>query len=569
MPRLFRFAVSLSALAVAACSSGLNTPQGASGASSDTARLYAEYLSASYADRVDAADDRARFFSAAFAREDGDIGLGQRAFLAAFEAGQYDLAKALAINLQNLDQSEGLSRSFLSANAMNRGQWTKAQGYQTGDIRDRSVELVLGLMTGWTHYAKGEVVKAAETFENFGKGDVYFSTLGQLQVAELMIKEQRWDEAEKAIDAVQGSGLFSTATVLARTDILVGRGDKDEAISALDTIAELNGGFTSGPIKKQMDALAAGTYELRDLTPQRLTANALTEPSLAFFARQGAEEAAEIFLRTALRVDPSSDIAQLYLGTVLEQQGREAEAIEQYKAVSSESVYGISAMLAHANILFNTDRRDAALDLIQKAHNKAPSDSTRASLAQTLLAMENYAEALPIYNEIIADAGEDGLRKNPVPLYYRGICYEQMDQWPLAEQDFLRAIEYNPDDANALNYLGYTWVDQGVKLDEAFALIRRAVTAAPNSGAIVDSLGWAHYKLGQYEQARIELEKAVALTPDSATIIDHLGDTYWKLGRFREAGYQWQRALDFSPEPDEEARIRAKLKGGLDAASGQ
>ena len=95
----------------------------------------------------------------------------------------------------------------------------------------------------------------------------------------------------------------------------------------------------------------------------------------------------------------------------------------------------------------------------------------------------------------------------------------------------------------------------------------KALELDPNSGAITDSLGWAHYKLGQYNEAKTRLEDAVVLAPSSATIIDHLGDVYWKLGRFREAGYQWQRALEFDPTDEERAAIRTKLKGGLEAAA--
>ncbi len=117
-----------------------------------------------------------------------------------------------------------------------------------------------------------------------------------------------------------------------------------------------------------------------------------------------------------------------------------------------------------------------------------------------------------------------------------------------------------------LNYLGYTWVDKGVKLTQAFDMIRKAVRLEPESGAIIDSLGWAHYKLGQYSEARIQLEDAAQYSPTSATIIDHLGDVYWRLGRIREAGYQWNRALTLDPTDKEIVSLKAKLNGGLGAA---
>jgi len=106
---------------------------------------------------------------------------------------------------------------------------------------------------------------------------------------------------------------------------------------------------------------------------------------------------------------------------------------------------------------------------------------------------------------------------------------------------------------------------RGENLEEAFDMIERALEQSPNSGAITDSLGWAHYKLGNYVEAKNYLEDAVALSPSSATIIDHLGDVYWQLGRKREAGFQWQRALLFEPTDEEKSNIDVKLNGGLEA----
>ena len=147
--------------------------------------------------------------------------------------------------------------------------------------------------------------------------------------------------------------------------------------------------------------------------------------------------------------------------------------------------------------------------------------------------------------------------------YFRGICYERSKQWPKAEADFKKALELNPDQPLVLNYLGYSWVDQGLNLDEAFKMLRRAVELQPNDGYIVDSLGWAHFKLGQYQEAAQTLEKAIDLKPADPVVNDHLGDAYWRINRRTEAHFQWNHARDMGPEPEDLAGDSEKDRSGL------
>jgi Flp pilus assembly protein TadD len=150
-------------------------------------------------------------------------------------------------------------------------------------------------------------------------------------------------------------------------------------------------------------------------------------------------------------------------------------------------------------------------------------------------------------------------------LYFaRGAARDQLDRWPEAEADFRRALELSPEQPDVMNYLAYTWVDRGEHIDQALPMLRRAVELRPASGAIVDSLGWAHYRLGDYNQALLYLERAVELRPADAILNDHLGDVYWRLGRRIEARFQWRRALTL--EPEDPAALQAKIENGLEEA---
>jgi Flp pilus assembly protein TadD len=164
---------------------------------------------------------------------------------------------------------------------------------------------------------------------------------------------------------------------------------------------------------------------------------------------------------------------------------------------------------------------------------------------------------------------EDGARSEWFLHYARGISHEREKNWDNAEADFRAALALNPDQPQVLNYLGYSLVERKEKLDEALDMIERAVAAQPQSGYIVDSLGWVLYRLGRYEEAVEHMERAVALMPVDPVVNDHLGDVYWAVGRYREADFQWKRALSFiDPEDtDGEAdpvRIRRKIDVGLD-----
>jgi Flp pilus assembly protein TadD len=133
----------------------------------------------------------------------------------------------------------------------------------------------------------------------------------------------------------------------------------------------------------------------------------------------------------------------------------------------------------------------------------------------------------------------------------------------LAEADFIKALDLEPEQPLVLNYLGYTWIEKGRHIEKAHKMVEKAVTLRPNDGYVVDSLGWVLYKLGQYSKSVKHLERAVELRPQDPTINDHLGDALWKVGRQIEARFQWRHALAFKPDNQLETKLRAKLLNGL------
>ena len=186
------------------------------------------------------------------------------------------------------------------------------------------------------------------------------------------------------------------------------------------------------------------------------------------------------------------------------------------------------------------------------------------ALGSIMRARKLYEEAAGYYDKAIA------LIPNPGPqhwayFYARGTCYERLKNWPAAEKDLQKALALVPDQPLVLNYLGYSWIDQGINLKQGTELIEQAVALKPDDGYIVDSLGWAHFRQGNFTDAVSYLERAVELKPDDPVLNDHLGDALWRVGRHREARFQWDQSLTLKPEPEDAEKTKKKITEGLAA----
>ena len=284
-------------------------------------------------------------------------------------------------------------------------------------------------------------------------------------------------------------------------------------------------------------------------------------------ARDGSTDLALVFLRLGQYLDPRSDVIALVIGQLLDAAGEHRAANAIYDEVPATSPLKPIARVRVAENFNAMGDREEAIRRLNNIVRANPDDLEALSVLGDLQrSAERYAEAAETYTRALeltpGDPASDWLF-----YYVRGIAYERNDQWPLAEADFKRALELRPGQPQVLNYLGYSWVDKGMNLDEALELIETAVAAAPNDGYIVDSLGWAFYRLGRFEEAVETLELAVRLRPNDAEINDHLGDAYWRVGRQLEAQFQWKIAADVDQEGNVRERVQPKLTGGLDPVS--
>ncbi len=283
----------------------------------------------------------------------------------------------------------------------------------------------------------------------------------------------------------------------------------------------------------------------------------------ASLGRRGGEDLGLVYLQLALYLEPHHSLALLSLADLYEAIKKPELALKVYERIPESSPLHRNATIQRAGDLDALDRAKEAQTLLEGLLKKHPGDvEAIMALGNVLRGHKKFSECGDVYSKAIATLKQP-VKANWVMFYFRGICYERSHQWPKAEADLQEALKLYPEQAHVLNYLGYSWIDKGMHLDEGMAMIKRAVQQRPDDGYIVDSLGWAYYKLGKYDDAVTQLEHAIELKPEDPTINDHLGDAYWRVGRKLEARFQWMHARDMKPDPDELVKIQAKLKSGL------
>lgn len=270
-----------------------------------------------------------------------------------------------------------------------------------------------------------------------------------------------------------------------------------------------------------------------------------------------------IYSRLAQYLDPKHVDSTLMTADLLVTLGQYDLAIKEHEKLSDSQPQFFASELGRAEALRSSGKVMVAIEVLVDLTRQYPNSANGFSI------LGNHYRRLEVYDKAEVSYGEaiklyEAKGKASWFLYYvRGITRERLDLWSSAEKDFRKALSLNPSQPQVLNYLGYSLIEKNSNLDEALDMIERAVKESPDSGYIVDSLGWGYYKLGQYEKAVPKLERAAELMPVDPIVNDHLGDVYWMVGRKTEAEFQWRRALSFDPEVDEIERIKKKLKVGL------
>jgi tetratricopeptide (TPR) repeat protein len=427
--------------------------------------------------------------------------------------------------------------------------------------------LVDGLVTAWAHMGAGSAPQAMAQFDIVAEQSglrgfaLYHKALALAMVGDF--------EGAEAIFAGEDGRLSSMArrAALARAQIL-SQLDRNE--DALEVLTDAFGGVSDPELTDVADLLAAGTkLPYTNVTSVREGMAEVFFIIGAALSGETSDDYALIYARMAGFLRPDHNDALMLSAELLEGLGQYDLAVETYKQVPQGSSDHYAAELGRAEALRRAAKPDAAIEVLEQLAGDFPTlPLVHSALGDLQRQQESYEAAVLAYDRAL-NYTEEGAPGRWFLLYARGISLERLDQWDRSEADFRAALKLSPDQPQVLNYLGYSLVEKQTNLDEALGMIERAVAARPDSGYIVDSLGWVLYRLGRYGEAVGHMEQAVELMPVDPVVNDHLGDVFWAVGRQREAEFQWRRALSFVDPDDADAeadpdRIRRKLEVGLD-----
>ena len=518
------------------------------------------YLAARHAGRQRNAAIEAAYYRAALKRDPKNSELLDRAFLSLVVGGDIEEAVKLGERVAQADKNDRVSRLVLGVNGIKRKQYPAARKDLAQSIRGPITDLTATLLSSWAMTGAGDSKGAVAAIDKLAGPD-WYAIFKDLHAGMIYDMANNQADAGKRLERAYKLDSSALRVVEAYGSWLSRNRSAAEALRVFDAFDKV---LPRHPlVVEAMNKLKAG----EKLAPLVSNAQAGAAEALyglgASLGRRGGEDLGLVYLQLALHLAPNHPLALLSLADLYESIKKPDLAINVYERIPTTSPLYRNAAIQMASNLDSLERAGEAEKRLEGLIKQHPDDSEAiVALGNILRGHKKFAECADVYSKGIASIPKPE-KANWVIFYFRGICYERSKQWPKAEADLKKALDLFPEQPHVLNYLGYSWVDQGINLDEGMAMIKKSVQQRPDDGYIVDSLGWAYYRTGNYEEAAKQLERAIELKPEDPTINDHLGDAYWRIGRTLEANFQWAHARDLKPEPEELPKIEEKLKNGL------
>jgi len=530
----------------------------------DETSLSGDFLAGRYASRVRDNENAVEYFSRALKEDPENRLILERTMLLLIAAGDFNKALRFANRVVEYKKNHRAARLVLALTHFRAGRYSSARKQLKRDSNVPLAKLTSIVITAWSYLGEGKPQKALEelkrlkstnslkTFRSFHSALI--ADVGGLKKRARRAYKQAYKDNGRSLRVIQAYGRY-----------LERNGKRKEALEIYKKFLKTNP--THALVLTAVKRIQDGKK------PNRLVTNAKSGVAELMFGIASVlsdEAGIDIplrFTQQALYLHPKFVLAQVLKGDIYGETKRYEKAIEAYKLVPASSPLKRNSDIQLANNLNKLEKVDEARHQLEEVIKRFPNDyEPIVVMADLLRSHSKFKEAAVYYTKAI-DLIKNYEKRHWLLFYHRGISYERSKQWPPAEKDFKQALKLNPNQPSILNYLGYSWVEKRLNLKEAMAMIRKAVELRSGDGYIVDSLGWAHFQLGAFDEAVKVLERSVSLRPDDPVINDHLGDAYWRVGRKLEAKFQWSHARDLKPESDVLKKVLEKLKRGLDTSS--
>ena len=525
------------------------------------------YLAGRVAHSQHETDSAADFYRSALTKDpQNEILLEQAQFMDVAE-GRITEALDMSRRLIGLHSSHRIAGLVIGADAAKQGRFADAgEAFKLAAV-SLVGEVTSSLTVAWSKFAVGDVDGALNEIDGLKQAEwaQFYLRYHKALINDLAGRHQ---EAGKLFErAFRGEQRLVRLT-LAYAQHAVARGDRKLARSIIADHMRRATGSIHPYITALSDSINAGAdMPLLVASPTQGLSEVFLGLGEALTSKGGGIGLGTVYLQLALHLEPSSPFALATLASVYETTKRYESAIATYDRIPRGTPIQMSIDVRKALLLNQLDRLEEAKALLERIARESKTDIRALdALGNIMQARKRYEDAIGYYDRVI-ERIESPTKQHWSLFFARGTSYERIKNWPKAESDLQRALKLAPEQASVLNYLGYSWVDQDKNLRQGMEHIRKAVRLRPDDGHIVDSLGWAHYRLGNYKEAVRYLERAVEIMPYDAILNDHLGDAYWRAGRRREARFQWEQALTLKPDQDDAKKIQAKLTGGLPARS--
>ena len=536
------------------------TPSQAEFSSADGFSLSGSYLAGRSAEQGRENEIAADYLSKALLEDPENIGLIEKLFILELSSGNLPTAEELAIKVLSFNSQHRMARIVLGLRDFRVRHYAKARENLAEASYTPIGELTSALVSAWSYAGEGNLNNALKALDKLDGNDSFanFKSYHGALIADFLSNAIRAEASYKKAYEQAGSSL---RVVQAYGNFLERHRRGSEALKIYQAYSE-----------------AGDENILIDMAIKRVKSKKIPE---AFIASPGAGASEAMFsLASAMTDDQSIDVSLLYtqlalslngdkpvirtlLGDIFVDTKQYEKAIAAYEQVPSGSPLRMNADTEIAINLQRLERTKEAQAKLKAIIARDPKNyDALVTLGNIHRSNDDFASSTAAYTSALALVPV--LEKTHWRiLYYRGIAFERQKMWDKAEADFRKALSLAPEEPLILNYLGYSMIEKKINLGEALDMVKKAVELKPNDGYIVDSLGWAYFQLGDFDEATKHIERAVDLNPADPIIGEHLGDAYWRVGRKLEAKFQWQHAKDNKPEPDDLKRIEDKLINGL------